>query len=170
MREGAGARGKRLAGRSSAGLRTIPQSPPSAGWAGWGPPGAGAIFPCQGLGRDFPQPTPPPCRLQPHKWCRNARQPRQRQRGVPATPGRGVGVNPPTSSSLKDLGAPSPGGEGGGPLGCPGTTSQHWGGVPGCQLQAHLSFPSSGPSMGWRGEQEGAQVPPPRVPDLGGSG
>jgi len=71
-----------------------------------------------------------------------------------------VGVKPPISSSPKGLGARSPDGEGGGPPGCPGPTSQHQGGVPGCQLHAHLPFPPLVPAQaGGAGGCPGAPTP-----------
>lgn len=50
------------------------------------------------------------------------------------------------------------------------TISQHWGGVPSCQLQARLSLPSSGPSTGWggwAGGGPGAPTPGPRPRRVG---
>lgn len=51
----------------------------------------GLLSPAKGWAGTFPNPLCSLCRLQPHKWCRNARQSQKSCRGVPTSPGRGGG-------------------------------------------------------------------------------
>lgn len=168
--EGGGRRrGKGLAGT----MLCTPSPPPARGGPGGGSPGLGGAggagaLPCQGLGRDFPQPAlAPPANSNPINGAETPgghAKPASGREGGPCTPpGKGVGANKAALLLLplhpKGLGHPAQARREGILGGCPTSTGLRARAA--CQLRAHRSLPSPGASRQAGGTGGDLRAPTP---------